>query len=627
MSTYEYSGVFCASRHHQHERRKVAAEHRCGTPVGCSRSRRTIHRRSDHDVGQCQIGEVPVSREAVEPIDIRHSLECPCACTRSESDDTPPARGAVHARDRRPRPAVRDRARRVRTPGSNSDVRRSGLGIFICLRWSNKLRVPVALPHGARRSHFTVDGELVNIARLHHRRLPVLIGASLLLATSLVALNASPSQALAAPAADVALVQAMFNTGRLTAGADAQGEPLASLQAYAAGSISAHAPDNTTLYCTLDHVVLQGLYEVVVNRGFSIHVTSINRLCELPLSNKPSYYSLHWENGGGHAVDVTAINGQATGSNTALVQSYLNIMASVMPAAKTGLGQPSCWPGLTVPAGWFVVGDNCSSVHIEYRGSSTEILPTPGSSFDDNNDGHDDFFAANSTTGMLTLYEGNGGGYFPNSHDIGTGWNARVLATPSDFNNDGQADILATRADGALEFYPGNGAQGFSGVSSPGAGWQSMTKIASGADYTGDHLQDIIGVSSAGMLYVYAGNGTGSTSATYQVGPGWQNYKYIVGGDFNGDGKGDMMVVSNAGDLYFYRGTGLASFAAGQLIGGGWGSFTALTGGGDYNGDGKADLLARSATGDLYLYRGNGTGSTNGSQLVGPGWGGYTFIL
>ena len=444
-----------------------------------------------------------------------------------------------------------------------------------------------------------------------------------LLAAPLVVLNGGPSEALAAPAADQALVKAMFATGRLSALADDQGEPLASLRAYANGTVSSHVVANqngiaTTTYCTLDHAILQGLHDVIVKRGFSLRVSSINRLCERDYALKPSYYSLHWENGGGHAVDVDKINGQTAYANRTMALRYINAMIAVMPP-NTGVGQLSCWPGVSLPSTWFAVPDNCNSVHIEYRGTDQNWTAPTSSPYDYDGDAKDDVFAVRND-GYLFMYTGSAGaGFVP--RQVSTGWNAMPNVLHGDYSGDGRSDLVASDLYGTLWFYPGNGAGGWDSRQRVGSGWESMSLVTGGADDNGDGIPDVIARRPDNTLWLFKGDGIGGFPASQQVGTGWGGMRSLISGDFNGDGKGDLEAIDGAGTLWFYPGNGAGGWGAPRSVGSGWNAMDLITGGGDYDGDGKADLIGRrNSDSSVVLARGDGTGTFSpGIPLNAPG--------
>ncbi|OSP09447.1 VCBS repeat domain-containing M23 family metallopeptidase [Microbacterium sp. LEMMJ01] len=219
--------------------------------------------------------------------------------------------------------------------------------------------------------------------------------------------------------------------------------------------------------------------------------------------------------------------------------------------------------------------------------------------------------------GDLRLRAGDGrGGFGAPTTLFGADWgNSRRHITHTDFNGDGNADILVARSDGVLEFYAGNGVGGFRAANTPGSGWYSMRHVASGADFTGDGRQDLIGVSEGGVLTVYRGNGAGGFSTPHiTYGGGWDAFHYLIAGDFDGDGRGDILAVTGTGALQLY--TGSSGLRTSRQVGSGWQEFTEVTGGVDYNGDGRADIIGRTAAGQLYLYPGNGSGGFGARMLV-----------
>jgi hypothetical protein len=119
----------------------------------------------------------------------------------------------------------------------------------------------------------------------------------------------------------------------------------------------------------------------------------------------------------------------------------------------------------------------------------------------------------------------------------------------SDFNNDGQLDIVAVNFGGDSVFVLlgyGNGSFAKSTTYSTGIG--SAPQYVCVVDLNNDNQSDIIvaniGNNNVGVLYGY-GNGTFATVITYSTGPG--SIPLFVGvRDFNNDNQLDM-VVSNYG--------------------------------------------------------------------------------
>lgn len=177
-------------------------------------------------------------------------------------------------------------------------------------------------------------------------------------------LNASPARATSVPADAQANAQALLNSGRVAFG---HPEPRAQIEAYAAGvKRNINGRD-----CHINGVLLAAVKTVVVDRGFSIRISSLNRYCEMAGSTS----SYHYRNGGGHAIDINRVNGVGSTGGTAQDIALINAMASVLPT-PAGLGQYGCaGHNVSLPAGWVQFADACNHNHFEYRGVDTPGAP------------------------------------------------------------------------------------------------------------------------------------------------------------------------------------------------------------------------------------------------------------
>ncbi|WP_295787135.1 hypothetical protein [uncultured Microbacterium sp.] len=174
-----------------------------------------------------------------------------------------------------------------------------------------------------------------------------------------IAVTDVPSAEAAVTSSAQADARAMLNSGRLTFG---HPEPRAQIEAYASGVERVNP--NTGRPCNINKVLLGALKRVVVDRGISIQMTSLNRWCE-GIEGGP--YSFHSLRGGGHAVDVGSVNGVLSTGAKATDLTYIRAMAAELPA-PAGLGQLNCGQNVSLPGGWVRFDDGCNHVHIEYRG-------------------------------------------------------------------------------------------------------------------------------------------------------------------------------------------------------------------------------------------------------------------
>ncbi|MFJ4029190.1 S8 family serine peptidase [Paenarthrobacter sp. NPDC089989] len=247
---------------------------------------------------------------------------------------------------------------------------------------------------------------------------------------------------------------------------------------------------------------------------------------------------------------------------------------------------------------------------------------------DFNGDGNSDVLARD-TNGVLWLYPGNGSGGWLTAKQIGSGWNVMSsIEAPGDFNGDGKADVIARDGKGVLWLYPGNGSGGWLTAKQIGWGWGGMTAIEAPGDFNGDGKADVIARDGNGVLWLYPGNGSGGWLTAKQVGWGWGGMTAIDGpGDFDGDGKADVLARTSSGGLMLYPGNGAGGWLAAKQVGWGWGGMTAIEGPGDFDGNGQMDVLGRTSGGALMLYPGNGSGGFLPARQVGSGWNVMSIIL
>ncbi|WP_347108221.1 S8 family serine peptidase [Paenarthrobacter sp. S56] len=247
---------------------------------------------------------------------------------------------------------------------------------------------------------------------------------------------------------------------------------------------------------------------------------------------------------------------------------------------------------------------------------------------DFNGDGNADVLARD-TNGVLWLYPGNGSGGWLPAKQVGSGWNVMTaIEAAGDFNGDGKADVIARDTNGILWLYPGNGAGGWLPAKQIGSGWNVMTAIDAPGDFDGDGKADVIARDGNGVLWLYPGNGAGGWLPAKQIGSGWNVMSAIDGpGDFDGDGNADVLARNSSGALILYPGNGSGGWLPAKQIGWGWDVMTAIEGPGDFDGDGQVDVLARNSSGALLLYPGNGSGGFLPARQVGSGWNVMSIIL
>ncbi|PCE15701.1 hypothetical protein AUC47_12555 [Microbacterium sp. SZ1] len=415
------------------------------------------------------------------------------------------------------------------------------------------------------------------------------------------ALNTTPVSA-----ADKALAQQIMATARVSGG-----EPLGQIQAYADGFKRGNLVAGVVRDCTIDPVILAALKKVVVDDGFSITIASLNENCT---TATPSTTSYHAKDGGGHAVDISVVNGVVSTGDTPEDRALVAAMFIALPA-PAGVGQVNCRAPLTVPNGWAQTVDDCTHNHFEYHG--TPLTPSKPS-FDLNSDGKADVIGISSGN-VLNLYHGNGNGGWAAQTVSTSGWNDAKQIIHGDYNGDGKGDMMVVNNDGTLWYHQGDGALRFPTKALVGRGWHTKALITGGADFNADKKADLVARESDGNLYAYPGIGNGTFGPKVRIGGDWTGINRVLAGDWNADGKGDILATTPAGALLLYPGNG-ATLTKGPQVGNGWAGISAITGGVDYGLDGKADLFGRTADGGLYVYPGLGATGFGAPVRVGNGW-------
>jgi FG-GAP-like repeat len=168
---------------------------------------------------------------------------------------------------------------------------------------------------------------------------------------------------------------------------------------------------------------------------------------------------------------------------------------------------------------------------------------------DTNNDGHLDLIypGASGGSSRMKVRLNDGSGSFGAAQNVNTGNTPTPidLFTVSDYNNDGDLDIVAIRDDTLVRVL-GNGNGTFGGAATAPLA-QSPCRIRS-FDVDGDGDEDFIIGNQGDSLDIYLGDGNGNFAPARHFDnlPGVCD---INAGDFNGDGDLDI-VFGGAGGVY-----------------------------------------------------------------------------
>ena len=259
--------------------------------------------------------------------------------------------------------------------------------------------------------------------------------------------------------------------------------------------------------------------------------------------------------------------------------------------------------------------------HIEtlvFSDQTVAIGPAPPSDF--NGDGESDIVFQN-TDGSVGMWQMNGAtvlGANPVGSNPGSAW--RVMGT-GDFNADGKSDIVFQNTDGSVGMWLMNGSTILSAnlVGNPGLAW----RVVGAADINGDGKSDILLQKTDGSVEAWLMNGTtlvGSSPIGSSPGAAW---KLIGSGDLNGDGHNDLVWQNRDGEIGIWFLNGTTVIGESDIINDP-GTGGRVIGTGDFNGDGKSDLLLQNSNGQVAVWLMNGAtvlaGSGNLASNLGADW-------
>ena len=206
------------------------------------------------------------------------------------------------------------------------------------------------------------------------------------------------------------------------------------------------------------------------------------------------------------------------------------------------------------------------------------------------------------------------------------------VAGLSDFNGDGNADVLWRSTSGVLADWTMDGSVitssaelTFNGaVVRPDASFS----VAGVADFNGDGKSDILWRCTSGALIDWTMNGPAITSSANVTSNGAAvqpdaSFSVAGIGDFDGDGKRDILWRSTSGVLADWTMDGPVITSSAELTSNGAAvrpdaSFS-IAGVGDFNGDGKSDILWRSTSGALIDWTMNGSVIASSGELTSNG--------
>jgi hypothetical protein len=205
---------------------------------------------------------------------------------------------------------------------------------------------------------------------------------------------------------------------------------------------------------------------------------------------------------------------------------------------------------------------------------------------------------------------------FTNSQGVAISQPATVTVTgitATDFDGDGQADLLVWRASTGTWFWA-NSANGFTTGGSKQFGNQSMGDVPLTGDIDGDGKPDAIVWRASSGTWYWATSSSGFTNGSSKQ---WGNQglgDVPLLGDFDGDGRADL-VVWRASTGTWYWTTSSSSYTNGssrQWGNVGLGDQPLI---GDFDGDGKADPAVWRASSGAWYWLTSSSGLQNGFMV------------
>jgi hypothetical protein len=177
--------------------------------------------------------------------------------------------------------------------------------------------------------------------------------------------------------------------------------------------------------------------------------------------------------------------------------------------------------------------------------------------------------------GRLTYYPGKPGSGFGPAQAIGTGWGSYNVTVGHWRNSDQFPGILAYDAAGTLWYYPNTAGSALSARIKAGTGWGGLYLTMT--DFDQDGNQDLLAKRTDGNLLLYRSNGTGGfvSEARRTVGTGWNSINSITPVTGFTAGSSGLMSRLTTGQLAHYPFT-KATWGARTIVGSGWSTYNIL---------------------------------------------------
>ena len=351
------------------------------------------------------------------------------------------------------------------------------------------------------------------------------------------------------------------------------------------------------------------------------HLTNVNGTLFFDATDGANGFEL-WKSDG-TAAGTVMVKDIVAGASSSTPTQFTNVNGVLEFYANDGTGE-GLFRSDGTAAGTIEIATNVDP--------NTPIGFTPQPVVNDlNGDARSDILWRNSN-GTLAGWLMNGGSIMSSGILTSSG----IAASPgptwsvagiSDFNGDGNTDVLWRNSDGTLADWTMNGttivSSGILNIGGVAVNPDATWSVVGTGDFDGDTRADILWRKSDGTIAEWSMNGASILSSGVVnfagVGVKLDATWSVAGiGDFNGDNKRDVLWRNTDGTLVEWNMNGSTIISGGVVMFGAvkpdatW----SVAGVGDFNGDGNSDILWRNSNGSLAEWQMNGLTITGSGSIT-----------